>query len=151
MAIWYGNPTLQELNDSRAHTLMESLGIKITEIGEDYLTGTMPVDDRTRQPRGFLHGGASLALAETLGSYASALCVDLDSKTLFGQEINGADIGEIERFDANHVRPVSEGLVVGTARPYHLGRTSHVWEIRINSEQGQLVCISRLTVSIQDK
>jgi 1,4-dihydroxy-2-naphthoyl-CoA hydrolase len=140
MAIWYGNPTLQELNDSRAHTLMESLGIKITEIGEDYLTGTMPVDDRTRQPRGFLHGGASLALAETLGSYASALCVDLDSKTLFGQEIN-----------ANHVRPVSEGLVVGTARPYHLGRTSHVWEIRINSEQGQLVCISRLTVSIQDK
>lgn len=140
MAIWYGTPTLQKLNDSRANTLMESLGITFTEIGDDYLSGTMPVDDRTRQPRGYLHGGASLALAESLGSYASALCLDLDNKTLFGQEIN-----------ANHVRPVTEGLVTGTARPYHLGRTSHVWEIRINSEQGRLVCISRLTVSIRDK
>ena len=140
MAIWYGNPNLQELNDSRANTLMESLGITFTEIGDDYLSGTMPVDDRTRQPRGYLHGGASLALAESLGSYASALCVDLDSKVMFGQEIN-----------ANHLRPVTEGLVTGTARPYHLGRTSHVWEIRINSEQGRLVCISRLTVSIRDK
>ena len=140
MAIWFGNPTLQELNDNRANTLLESLGIMFTEIGDDYLSGTMPVDGRTRQPRGYLHGGASLALAESLGSYASALCLDLDSKTLFGQEIN-----------ANHVRPVTEGLVTGTARPYHLGRTSHVWEIRINSEQGRLVCISRLTVSIRDK
>jgi len=140
MAIWYGNPTLQELNDSCANTLLASLGITFTEIGDDYLSGTMPVDGRTRQPLGYLHGGASLALAETLGSYASALCLDLDSKTLFGQEIN-----------ANHVRPVTEGRVTGTARPYHLGRTSHVWEIRINNEQGQLVCISRLTVSIQDK
>ena len=140
MAIWYGTPSLQALNDSRANTLMESLGITFTEIGDDYLCGTMPVDGRTRQPRGYLHGGASLALAESLGSYASALCVDLDSKVMFGQEIN-----------ANHVRPVSAGLVTGIARPYHLGRTSHVWEIRINSEEDRLVCISRLTVSIRDK
>ena len=137
MAIWYGTPSLQALNDSRANTLMESLGITFTEIGDDYLCGTMPVDGRTR---GYLHGGASLALAESLGSYASALCVDLDSKVMFGQEIN-----------ANHVRPVSAGLVTGIARPYHLGRTSHVWEIRINSEEDRLVCISRLTVSIRDK
>jgi len=141
MAIWYNPPSLEEMNARCEDTMIRNLGIEITELGEDYLRGTMPVDARTRQPRGFLHGGASLALAETLGSYGSALCVDLDTKILFGQEIN-----------ANHLRPAREGtLVTGTARPYHLGRTSHVWEIRITGEEGQLVCIARHTVSIRDK
>lgn len=140
MAIWHGTPSLQDINSSGAGTLVEALGIRFTEIGADYLQATMPVDDRTRQPLGYLHGGASLALAETVGSYASALCVDLDRQILFGQAIN-----------ANHLRPVTGGLVTGTARPYHLGRTSHVWEVRIDDDQARLVCIARLTVSIRDK
>lgn len=141
MAIWHDTPSLEAMNARCVGTLIHNLGIEFTGIGEDYLCGTMPVDVRTRQPRGFLHGGASLALAETLGSYASALCVDLDTKILFGQEIN-----------ANHLRPAREGTVVtGTARPYHLGRTSHVWEIRITGEEDRLVCIARHTVSIRDK
>lgn len=140
MAIWFDPPSLDAINARCSDTLVETLGIEFTEIGEDYLTAVMPVDRRTCQPRGYLHGGASLALAETVGSYASALCVDRGRKVLFGQEIN-----------ANHLRPVKKGLVTGTARPYHLGRTSHVWEIRITGEEGQLVCISRLTMSIRDK
>jgi len=141
MAIWFDPPSLEAMNARCADTLIHNLGIEFTEIGEDYLRGTMPVDTHTRQPRGFLHGGASLALAETLGSYASALCVDPETKILFGQEIN-----------ANHLRPAREGtMVTGTARPYHLGRSSHVWEIRITGEEGRLVCIARHTVSIRDK
>jgi 1,4-dihydroxy-2-naphthoyl-CoA hydrolase len=100
----------------------------------------MPVDDRTRQPFGLLHGGASVALAESLGSIGAALVIDPDKFLCVGQEIN-----------ANHIRGVKEGFVIGTARPVHLGRRSHVWEIRIVDEQDKLVCISRLTVAIIDR
>lgn len=140
MSIWHGTPSLEDMNERSRDTLASNLGIRFTEVGDDYLVGEMPVDERTMQPLGYLHGGASVALAETLGSYASALCLDLDTRTLFGQEIN-----------ANHIRAVFDGSVTGVARPYHLGRSSHVWEIRITGADDKLVCISRLTVFIRDK
>jgi uncharacterized protein (TIGR00369 family) len=112
------------------------LGIVFTEIGPDYLRGTMPVDERTRQPYGLLHGGASVLLAETLGSSAGGLCTPAD-RICVGVEIN-----------ANHVRAVREGLVTGTARPLHLGSRIQVWEIRIEDEKGRLACISRLTLAV---
>ena len=112
------------------------LGIVFTEIGEDFIRGTMPVDDRTRQPLGLLHGGASVALAETLGSTGANLCVD-DSRLCLGQEIN-----------ANHVRSARTGTVTGTARPLHIGGRSQVWGIEIVDESGALVCISRLTMAV---
>src|SRR6185369_8533882 len=112
---------------------------EFTEIGADFLRGRMPVDDRTRQPFGILHGGASVALAETLGSTGAGMVIDRSKYRCVGQEIN-----------ANHVRAVKDRFVVGTARPLHLGRRSHVWEISIVDEQDRLVCISRLTMSILD-
>lgn len=115
----------------------EHLGLTFAEIGPDYLKGTMPVDHRTRQPYGLLHGGASVVLAETLGSIASALVVDHSRYRCVGVEVN-----------ANHLRSVKEGLVTGTCRPLHLGRTTHVWEIRITDERQRLVCVSRLTVAV---
>jgi len=141
MPIWY-DPTItpDQLNPLSRGTMGEHLGIVLTEIGEDYLKGTMPVDHRTRQPYGLLHGGASVALAETLGSVASAFVVDRSRYDCVGLEIN-----------ANHVRGVREGLVTGTARPVHLGKTTHVWDIRIHDEREKLVCISRLTVAIVKK
>ena len=120
--------------------LARHLGIVFTEIGDDYVSARMPVDDRTRQPFGILHGGASVALAETLGSIAASMVVDRSKYQCVGQEIN-----------ANHVRAVSSGFVTGTARPVHLGRRSHVWEIRIVDEQQRLVCISRMTVFILER
>lgn len=138
MAIWH-DPTItpDQLNPLGKNTMGEHIGIRITEIGEDYLKGTMPVDDRTRQPYGLLHGGASVALAETLGSVASAFVVDRLKYDCVGLEIN-----------ANHVRSVREGFVIGIAHPVHLGKTTHVWDIRIFDERQKLVCISRLTVAI---
>ncbi|MCI4568081.1 hotdog fold thioesterase [Lysobacter sp. CFH 32150] len=115
---------------------MEVLGIRFTELGTDYVRGTMPVDARTHQPYGLLHGGASVLLAETLGSSAGGLSVP-QGKGVVGIEIN-----------ANHVRGVREGLVTGTARPLHLGGSTQVWEIRIEDDQGRLVCISRLTLAV---
>jgi 1,4-dihydroxy-2-naphthoyl-CoA hydrolase len=140
MAIWKQRADLETLNGWSQRTLMHALDIRITEIGDDYLRGTMPVDDRTRQPYGILHGGASVALAETLGSTAAGLAVDPDKYRVVGQEIN-----------ANHVRAVSEGFVIGTARPHHVGKRSHVWEIRIADEQDRLVCISRITMFVLEK
>ncbi len=131
--------TLDELNALSKGTLMEPLGIRFTEIGADYLRGTMPVDARTHQPYGLLHGGASVALAETLGSSAGGLCVGP------GQGVVGIEI------NANHLRGVREGLVVGTARPIHVGRSTQVWEIRIEDERGRPVCVSRLTLAVIDK
>lgn len=131
--------TLDELNALSKGTLMEPLGIRFTEIGADYLRGTMPVDARTHQPYGLLHGGASVALAETLGSSAGGLCVGP------GQGVVGIEI------NANHLRGVREGLVVGTARPIHVGRSTQVWEIRIDDERGRPVCVSRLTLAVIDK
>ncbi|MEG3183777.1 hotdog fold thioesterase [Lysobacter erysipheiresistens] len=115
---------------------MEPLGIVFTEIGPDFVRGTMPVDERTRQPYGLLHGGASVLLAETLGSSAGNLCVP-DGKVCVGIEIN-----------ANHVRAARDGVVTGTARPVHVGGRTQVWEIRIEDAAGELVCISRLTLAV---
>ncbi len=131
--------TLEQLNALSQGTLMEPLGIVITEIGEDFLRGTMPVDARTHQPYGLLHGGASVALAETLGSSAGGLCVGTDQGVV-GIEIN-----------ANHLRGVGSGTVTGTARPLHVGRSTQVWEIRIEDERGRLACISRLTLAVIDR
>jgi uncharacterized protein (TIGR00369 family) len=115
---------------------MVPLGIHFTEIGPDYVRGTMPVDARTKQPYGLLHGGASVLLAETLGSTAAGLCVPAD-KGVVGIEIN-----------ANHLRGVRDGNVTGTARPLHVGASTQVWEIRIEDDAGRLVCISRLTLAV---
>ena len=136
MSIWCRLQTLETLNTLSAGTMARPLGIVFTEIGEDFIRGTMPVDDRTRQPLGLLHGGASVALAETLGSTGANLCVD-DSRLCLGQEIN-----------ANHVRSARNGTVTGTARPLHIGGRSQVWGIDIVDEAGALVCISRLTMAI---
>ncbi|PJK07483.1 esterase [Lysobacteraceae bacterium NML120232] len=128
--------SLEQLNAWSENTLMHPLGIVFTELGKDYLCATMPVDARTHQPYGLLHGGASAALAETLGSTAAGLCVS-DDEAVVGIEIN-----------ANHLRGVRQGEVKGTARPLHVGRSTQVWEIRIENSDGQLVCISRLTVAV---
>ena len=136
MRIWKQTTDLERINEWDKGCLVEHLGILVTEVGEDYLRGTMPVDARTKQPFGLLHGGASVALAESLGSLAGTLCLDT-SEMAVGLDIN-----------ANHVRAVIEGVVTGTARPLHLGRSTQVWEIRIEDERGRLVCISRLTLAV---
>lgn len=135
--IWSRKFELEELKPYLQNNMASHLGIEFIEIGDDYLIGKMPVDDRTRQPYGILHGGASVALAETLGSIASALCTDQSRYKTVGLEIN-----------ANHIRAVREGEVYGTAKPIHLGRRTHVWEIKIKSGVGKLICISRLTTAI---
>ena len=137
--IWFRPYTLDQLRLYHA-SLPRHLGIEFTEIGPDFLRARMPVDERTRQPYGILHGGASVALAETLGSTAAGLSVDPDKYRVVGQEIN-----------ANHVRAVSEGFVIGTTRPLHVGKRSHVWEIRIEDEQERLVCISRITMFVMER
>jgi uncharacterized protein (TIGR00369 family) len=131
--------TLADLNAMSKNTAMEPLGIRFTELGPDYLRGTMPVDKRTHQPYGLLHGGASVLLAETLGSSAGGLCAP-EGKGVVGIEIN-----------ANHLRGVREGVVTGTARPLHVGGSTQVWEIRIEDEAGRLVCISRLTLAVVNR
>ena len=135
-ALFRTGTTIDELNALSKNTAMEPLGIRFTEIGPDFLRGTMPVDARTRQPYGLLHGGASVLLAETLGSSAGGLCTP-QGKGVVGIEIN-----------ANHLRGVREGLVTGTARPLHVGGSTQVWEIRIEDEAGRLVCVSRLTLAV---
>jgi 1,4-dihydroxy-2-naphthoyl-CoA hydrolase len=130
MSIWRSLISLDELNGANRQTLIANLGIVFTAIGEDFIRGTMPVDARTVQPYGLLHGGASVALAETLGSMGAAMCVDAAEYQCVGQEIN-----------ANHVRAARSGLVTGTARPVHIGGRTHVWSIEILNDAGQLVCI----------
>ncbi len=137
MSIWYTDTADLDLNAMSGGTLIQALGIEIVEARDDALVARMPVDDRTRQPAGVLHGGASVALAETLASWAGYLAVDAEKFHVVGQEIN-----------ANHIRPVSTGWVTGTATPASLGRRSHVWEIRITDEAGRLVCISRCTLAV---
>ncbi|NTU67302.1 MAG: hotdog fold thioesterase [Chlorobiaceae bacterium] len=136
--------TPEELNASQIvdGQMARHLGMEITAIGADYMTARMPVDHRTIQRIGILHGGASLALAETVGSIAASYCVDRNRFFIVGQEIN-----------ANHLRPVKdgEGYVYATAKPVHLGRTSQVWDIRIRNEEGKMVCISRFTVAVLTK
>lgn len=137
MAIWTRTPTLEQLNASVRNTAIEHLGIEYTAIGDDWLQARMPVDHRTRQPIGLLHGGASVLLAETVGSTGANSCIDTDKFYCVGLEIN-----------ANHIRGVSSGWVIGTAQALHMGRTTHVWSIRIENEQGKLVCMSRLTMAV---
>src|SRR5271156_3074387 len=137
MSIWRSPRTLEDLNGNREGTLIGHLGILFTEIGADFVRGTMPVDTRTVQPYGLLHGGASVALAETLGSMGAAMCVDASEYQVVGQEIN-----------ANHVRAARRGVVTGTARPVHLGGRTHVWGIEIVNADQKLVCISRLTMAV---
>jgi 1,4-dihydroxy-2-naphthoyl-CoA hydrolase len=136
MSIWKQEVDLATIKRRSENTLMRAIDIRITAIGADFLRGTMPVDSRTRQPYGILHGGASVALAETLGSTAAMLCCEEGMATV-GLEIN-----------ANHLRAVREGIVTGTARPLHVGRSTQVWEIRIENEAGELTCISRLTMAV---
>jgi 1,4-dihydroxy-2-naphthoyl-CoA hydrolase len=137
MSIWKQTADLETINALNANSMVEHLGMRIIEVGDDYLRGTMPVDARTKQPFGLLHGGASVALAESLGSLAGTMCLDATKEMAVGLDIN-----------ANHVRAITEGVVTGTARPLHLGRSTQVWEIRIEDERGKLVCISRLTLAV---
>jgi len=137
MSIWKQQLAPEQVNAMSRDTMMQAIGIRITEIGDDYVRGTLPVDARTHQPYGLLHGGASVALAETLGSFAAMLTLDPSIEAAVGLDIN-----------ANHVRGVKSGIVTGTARPLHLGRGTQVWEIRIEDERGKLVCISRLTMAV---
>jgi 1,4-dihydroxy-2-naphthoyl-CoA hydrolase len=137
MAIWKQAPDLERINAWSDNTLMQVLGIRFTAVGDDWLAGTMPVDTRTHQPFGLLHGGASVALAETLGSTGALLTLDPTQEVAVGLDIN-----------ANHVRGVRSGVVTGTARALHLGRSTQVWEIRIENEEGALVCVSRLTMAV---
>jgi 1,4-dihydroxy-2-naphthoyl-CoA hydrolase len=137
MPIWKQPVTLEQLNALNPNTMMTAIGIVFSEIGDDYLCATMPVDARTHQPFGLLHGGASAALAETLGSTAGMLVLDPAQSVVVGLEIN-----------ANHMRGVKSGTVTGTARALHIGRSTQVWEIRIEDEGQRLVCISRLTLAV---
>jgi 1,4-dihydroxy-2-naphthoyl-CoA hydrolase len=136
LRIFRGQTSLDDLNASSRDTAIEALGIVFTEIGLDFLRATMPVDARTRQPYGLLHGGASVLLAETLGSSAGNLCVG-PGEMCVGVEIN-----------ANHLVAMRTGAVTGTARPLHIGRRTQVWEIRIEGDDGRLCCISRLTLAV---
>lgn len=139
--IWRDGVTLEHFRARAANTLATHLGIEITEMGDDYLTATMSVDSRTCQPMRILHGGASVALAETLGSFAANAVVDKTKFACVGQEIN-----------ANHLRPVPEGgKVTGTARPFHIGARSHVWGIEIFDERGRRVCVSRITMAVVNR
>jgi uncharacterized protein (TIGR00369 family) len=137
VSIWHTPPSAAELDAMAGGTLIETLGIEIVEARDDALVARMPVDHRTVQPAGALHGGASVALAETLASWAGFLTVDREKFHVVGQEIN-----------ANHIRPVFSGWVIGTATPAALGRRSQVWEIRITDEEGRLVCNSRCTLAV---
>lgn len=136
-SIWFRRPSADELNEIHRNTACERLGITITEVGDDYLRGEMPVDERTVQPFGLLHGGASVLLAETLGSAAAIGTVDLERCYCVGTSIT-----------ANHIRSATTGPVTGIARPLHLGRTSQLWEIDIAGPDGRPVCLARLTTSI---
>lgn len=137
MNIWFKKVAVADLLPMRKNTMVEAIGIEFTEIGEDFIKGTMPVDHRTHQPMGLLHGGASVALAETLGSVAANLVIDPKKFRAVGLEIN-----------ANHLKSIRSGLVEGTARPIHLGKGTQVWEIKITGPSNELICISRLTVAL---
>ncbi|KLV04150.1 esterase [Photobacterium aquae] len=136
MSIWKKAFTLASLNQTSKNTLVEHLGIEYTAFDENSLTAVMPVEPRTHQPLGMLHGGASVVLAETLGSIAANMCVDMD-KYCVGLDIN-----------ANHIRAMRSGHVIGRTMPLHLGATTQVWQIEITDERGRLVCTSRLTMAV---
>ena len=138
MSIWFHAAlTIEDMRSLAANTMNEYIGIELTELGQDWLKATMPVDHRTKQAYGILHGGASATLAETIGSFASAMVVDPEKYFVVGLEIN-----------ANHIRSAREGFVTGIAKPIHIGGMTHVWDIRITDGDGKLTCISRLTVAV---
>lgn len=137
MSIWFRPYSLEELDRQSRGCMVEHLDIRFSEIGPDYIRATMPVDHRTWQPFGLLHGGASVVLAETLGSVGANCCIDPSRYYGVGQEIN-----------ANHIRSARSGRVTGTARPVHIGARSHVWEIRVEDEKQRLATISRITLAI---
>jgi 1,4-dihydroxy-2-naphthoyl-CoA hydrolase len=138
MSIWYDPAiTAEQINPIDKGSMAEFLGIEVIEVGEDYLKATMPVDHRTRQPFGLLHGGASVVLAETLGSLGAFFVIDHSKYDCVGLEIN-----------ANHIRGVREGTVTGIARPIHIGKTTQVWDIRIHDSRHKIVCISRITIAV---
>ncbi len=136
--IWKVNPDVEVINNFNTNTMVSHLGIEITEIGNDSIKAKMPVDHRTRQPMGLLHGGASVALSESIGSMASWLVSGDAGKSIVGIEVN-----------ANHLKSAKEGFVYSITRPVRLGGTIHVWNTEIVNEQGELVCVSRLTVMVR--
>ena len=137
-SIWFNRPNLEILNGQISKATIDNhLGIQYTEVGDDYVRGTMPADKRTFQPYGVVHGGANVVLAESLGSLAGAHVIDFSKNKCLGQEVS-----------ATHIRPVSSGLVTGTARPIHLGRRSHVWEIRLENDEGKLTCLCKLILAV---
>jgi 1,4-dihydroxy-2-naphthoyl-CoA hydrolase len=140
MGIFKTQRTVESLNKWSINTIASHIGIEFTAIGDDFLEGKMPVDHRTHQPLGLLHGGASVTLAETLGSVAATLCVDETKHFCVGLEIN-----------ANHIRSVKDGYVKGVAKPVHIGKKTQVWEIRITTMDGDLVCVSRITMAVLDR
>lgn len=135
-AIWKREASVESLTRVSVGTTVEHLGIEFLEVGDDFLRARVPVDSRTRQPYGLLHGGVSVVLAETLGSCGSAMALPEGYRTV-GLDIN-----------ANHLRGAGEGWVTGTARPVHLGRTTHVWAIELHNDKGQLTCVSRITMAV---
>lgn len=137
MSIWHIRPDLERLNQAKHPHMGTFLDIEFTEIGDDHLVARMPVNEKTRQPYGILHGGASVVLAETVGSVASYLVVDHEKHLTVGQEVN-----------ANHLRAVRDGYVTATCKPLHIGSGSHVWDIRLRDDAGRLTCVSRLTVAV---
>ena len=140
MSVFKPGISLEDLNKLSSDTMVSHLGIEFTELGQDHITAKMPVDYRTHQPLGLLHGGASVTLAETLGSVAATCCVDRTTQYCVGLEIN-----------ANHVKSAKSGYVYGTTRPIHIGKRTQVWEIKIVNEDSELVCISRITMAVIDK
>lgn len=135
--IWIKKLSIEEINTMRKNTAAEHLEIKITELGDNYIKGTMPVNNRTKQTSGILHGGASVLLAETLGSVAANMALDTEKYRAVGLEIN-----------ANHIRMVKDGYVTGKATPMHIGKKTQVWHIEISDKDGKLSCISRLTMAV---
>jgi len=135
--IWYQKPEIKMLNKRSENTLAEFLAIKFTDIGDDYLTATMPASERTKQPIGIIHGGANVVLAETIASTAANCVINIETHYCVGLEIN-----------ANHLRSVKDGLVTGTAKAIHLGRSTQVWQIDIMNEENKLTCISRMTAAV---
>lgn len=138
--IWFKPVEIAQLKQIGENTLSSHLGIELLEIGADFIKAKMPVDERTKQPYGILHGGASVALAETIGSYGSHLIIDSSKYMSVGLEIN-----------ANHIRKADSGFVTGVAKPIHIGKSTHIWGIEIINEKGLLICLSRLTVAIISK
>lgn len=137
MTIWQKSVDVAMVNERGKHSMSDHLGIEFTEVGADFMKARMPVDERTRQPLGIMHGGASCVLAETVGSTAAQFCVNYETHYCVGLDIN-----------TNHIRSMREGFVIATARPYHLGKTTQVWSIEIHNESGQLVSVNRLTMAV---